>query len=471
MANELTSKLKSILGCLPVPPSVSEGAPGRGKVVQTKETDDLTIMDTIAGLSGSKEKNQEEGDAHEEDKAHANKGNESDKETTADQRKKPTEEEPILEETLEETPKMPNPPSPPKTQTPTIHLLIHTKDENLRFPPIKESDPLEIKARKNEYFDARAYLHAEDFDSDSDQGTVDPNKAGPSGPSKPDFSELFLFRPLTDSDFKPHNSYDPPPTLEYNWDIPLTPNGDKYVYTLNFSGFPKLNKELAIRYKNQKFLNKFTRLQVDTWSIEPITSVTSVKRRTFKKSNYYEHEIVRNHNHDNKILITKPDFRRMNPAGIYSIVMKLHSRAERHKDTKEAYLAARRFLHCLLEEFCTADGELFEFVKNHPDEQFQELVDLSMPNNRNNWRKGVTNDPMLGLVYKDPAIKGSLLFLRAEQIRRVPSAMLQKYIEAIKKSSHSDPKAKKEMLLRMEWMLAVRKFWSYAVKLGSLDRR
>ncbi|KAI3503819.1 hypothetical protein L1887_32272 [Cichorium endivia] len=78
----------------------------------------------------------------------------------------------------------------------------------------------------------------------------------------------------------------------------------------------------------------------------------------------------------------------MNPVDIYSIVMKLHSRAERHKDTKEAYLAA--------------------------NEQFQELVDLSMPDNRNNWRKGVTNDHMLGLVYKDPAIKGSFLFLRAE---------------------------------------------------------
>ncbi|KAI3700243.1 hypothetical protein L2E82_44864 [Cichorium intybus] len=185
------------------------------------------------------------------------------------------------------------------------------------------------------------------FSSESDP---DSNKADPSGPSRPPtrpiFSNPLLPQPLTDSDFKPFKTCNPPPTTQHNWDIPLTPNEDK------------------------------------------------------------------NNNYDKPILITEADFRLMNPADLFMIVRKLSTKE--YQVAREAYVTTRRFLHHLLEEFCVADAELFILVNlTYP---IPEKVDLSMPENRDNWKKGATFDPVLGLVYKNPKQKGSLFFLRADQI-------------------------------------------------------
>lgn len=96
--------------------------------------------------------------------------------------------------------------------------------------------------------------------------------------------------------------------------------------------------------------------------------------------------------------------------------------------------------------------------------------DLSLPDNRDNWKRGATFDPVLGLVYRNPEEKGSFLFLRAYEIRRISNGMVNVYIKALQKSSSSDPKAKKELLLRLQWLLEVRKFWQYAAKQGVLDK-
>lgn len=77
--------------------------------------------------------------------------------------------------------------------------------------------------------------------------------------------------------------------------------------------------------------------------------------------------------------ITEADFRKMNPSDIYSIVMNLAPRVERSKDCWEALIATKCFLHQLLEEFSLRDGEMYKFLKNHPDDQHRDLVDLSMP--------------------------------------------------------------------------------------------
>lgn len=186
-----------------------------------------------------------------------------------------------------------------------------------------------------------------------------------------------------------------------------------------------------------------------------------MKKRTFERLNFFEYEIVRG---TDKLVITEVDFRRINPSELYSIVMKLINKSEQNQTTKDAYLAAKTFLHQILEEFSLQDGEMFNVMNNHPEDQYRDLVDLSMPEVRENWRKGATNDPMLGIIYKDKSRKGTLLFFLAKQIRRAPSAMLEGFIKAMKKTSHSDPEAKKEMLERMEWMLNVIKFWGYAWK-------
>ncbi|KAI3739374.1 hypothetical protein L2E82_29778 [Cichorium intybus] len=65
-------------------------------------------------------------------------------------------------------------------------------------------------------------------------------------------------------------------------------------------------------------------------------------------------------------------------------------------------------------------------------------------------------DPIeLGLVYKN---EKEFLFLRADQLKRVTNSMLDKYIIVVERSKSSDPEAKKELLIRMKWLLEVRKF-------------
>ncbi|KAI3505852.1 hypothetical protein L1887_28157 [Cichorium endivia] len=62
----------------------------------------------------------------------------------------------------------------------------------------------------------------------------------------------------------------------------------------------------------------------------------------------------------------------MNPTDIFSIVRKLSTKE--YQVAREAYVAARRFLHRLLEEFCTANAELLKFV--NPTDPFPERLTL-----------------------------------------------------------------------------------------------
>ncbi|KAI3510742.1 hypothetical protein L1887_17876 [Cichorium endivia] len=85
----------------------------------------------------------------------------------------------------------------------------------------------------------------------------------------------------------------------------------------------------------------------------------------------------------------------MNPTDLFSIVLKLSTKEK--QAASEAYVAAKQFLHGFLEELCSADAEMFKVVKDHLDQQIPEKVDLPMPDNRDNWKRGVTYDPVLGL--------------------------------------------------------------------------
>ncbi|KAI3700135.1 hypothetical protein L2E82_44753 [Cichorium intybus] len=136
--------------------------------------------------------------------------------------------------------------------------------------------------------------------------------------------------------------------------------------------------------------------------------------------------------------------RKMNPSDIYSIIMKLAPRTERSKASREAFVAAKRFLHQPLKEFSLGDDQ--------------------------NGRMVIHLIPMLGIVYQGKSRKATNLFFHAEEIRRALSVMLESFVGAMKKTSHSDPEARKEMLLRMEWMLNVRKFWSYAWRQAILEK-
>ncbi|KAI3510743.1 hypothetical protein L1887_17877 [Cichorium endivia] len=162
MFTQVTTNLETILGRLPVPPSTSEGTPGGRKAVQINETDDMKI------------------------------------DTSAD----PLTSQTPKETTKESPTKVPTPhSSPTKIQTPIVE--ISSEDEILMYSPIKESDPPEVKVKKSEYFDAQARLHAEGFSSESELRTSDPKKVDPSNRSRLDLSTFLMFRPLTDSDFKP----------------------------------------------------------------------------------------------------------------------------------------------------------------------------------------------------------------------------------------------------------------------------
>ncbi|KAI3505849.1 hypothetical protein L1887_28150 [Cichorium endivia] len=188
--------------------------------------------------------------------------------------------------------------------------------------------------------------------------------------------------------------------------------------------------------------------------------------KQFQKAEFFEYELVINGDYKNSTRITEADFRNMNPADVFSITMRLANKEG--QVAREAYVAARRFLHRLVEEFCYNDAEMSKILKEHLEPQIIPKPDLCMPDNRTNWKKGATFDPELGLVYKNGR---DFVFLRADQLRRVANSMLKEYIKAVEKSKSSEPEAKKELLTRMNWLLEVRKFWGYATKQGILDQR
>ncbi|KAI3499623.1 hypothetical protein L1887_35427 [Cichorium endivia] len=293
----------------------------------------------------------------------------------------------------------------------------------------------------------------------------DQHQNDPTGPSKSIYANN-NYRLITDSDYQPFKSYNPPPSKDHNWDFPLAPNGDKYRYTLNLTSAPGPYKDQAAYERNLQFFRKWTKPQAETWSNEVVTAVRSIKRKQFQKAEFFEYELVRNGDTKNTTRITEADFRNMNPADVFSITVKLY-----HKEgqvAREAYVAARRFLHRLVEEFCYNDAEMYKILKEHPKPQIIPKPDLCMPDNRINWKKGATFDPELGLVYKNGR---DFVFLRADQLRRVANSMLKEYIKAVEKSKSSEPEAKNELLIRMNWLLEVRKFWGYAAKQGILDQR
>ncbi|KAI3700136.1 hypothetical protein L2E82_44754 [Cichorium intybus] len=98
------------------------------------------------------------------------------------------EEKTIADTTPKETLKVLTPSPSPKS-TP-IKAPIYTKDENLMYSPIKDSGPTELKALKDEYFDARANMFAEEFEADTIAETATSTRASP---SKPNFTALFRF--------------------------------------------------------------------------------------------------------------------------------------------------------------------------------------------------------------------------------------------------------------------------------------
>ncbi|KAI3523633.1 hypothetical protein L1887_01901 [Cichorium endivia] len=279
--DNVSAKLNSILARLPVPPSVPAGAPGGVKAddkVETLQTTDM-IIDTTAGPSGTKD----QGDTQQEDINADKGGTQDDKHNDEDEthNKQSENDRPISPPPKSPPQKSPPPKSPPQKSPPpkspskSPHLSPpknqnpmdedHSEEEILVYSPIKESDPLEVKDKKSKFFDSLEHAKYSSTESDPD-----PNQANPTGPSRPNFSSIINFRPLTDSDYKPFKTYNPPPTSRHNWDIPLTPNGEKYRYTLNFTVESGAYKELAAYYKNQQFFKKWTKPQVDTWSNEVV---------------------------------------------------------------------------------------------------------------------------------------------------------------------------------------------------------
>ncbi|KAI3494743.1 hypothetical protein L1887_40448 [Cichorium endivia] len=455
---KISAKIDSILARLPVTPSVPTGAPGGGKA---NDQPTAMLIDSAAGPSGTKD----QGNIQQKETVDAatdfgtNEDNNQNKES--ENTKSPTPKSP--------TPKSPTQKSPtPKSPTPIPYSpksprqkSSHSDDEIFVYSPIKDSDPPEIKERKSKFFDDQANEHAKEFSLESEH---DKHETDPTGPSKSLYS-INNYRLITDSDFQPFKSYNPPPSKEYNWDLPLAPNGDKYRYTLNLSAVSGPFKDLAAYDRNLQFFKKWTKPQEETWSNEVVTAIRSIKRKQFQKAEFFEFELVRNGDINNTIRITEADFRNMNPADIFSITMKLSHKED--QVAREAYVAARRFLHRLVEEFCYKDAEMYKIIKDHLEPQIIPKPDLSMPDNRANWKKGATFDPELGLVYKN---EKEFLFHHADQLRRVTNSILDKYIVAMERSKSSEPEAKKEILIRMKWLLEVRKFWRYAVKQGILDQ-
>ncbi|KAI3510675.1 hypothetical protein L1887_17807 [Cichorium endivia] len=211
---------------------------------------------------------------------------------------------------------IPSPQKPPHQQSP------HSEDEIFVYSPIKDSDPPEIKERKSNFFDDQANEHAKDFSTESEP---DQHQNDPTGPSKSIYSNN-NYRLMTDSDYQPFKSYNPPPSKDHNWDFPLAPNRDKYPYTLNLTPAPGPYKDQAAYERNLQFFKKWTKPQVETWSNEVVTAVRSIKRKQFQKAEFFEYELVRNGDYKNSTRITEADFRNMNPADVFSITMRLSNK-------------------------------------------------------------------------------------------------------------------------------------------------
>lgn len=137
------------------------------------------------------------------------------------------------------------------------------------------------------------------------------------GSSQPKVSRLFDPCPLNNDDFWLVVSYAPPESNRHSWDIPLTLNGEKYTYFFNlYSSIPRNQRDLDLRFRTHKFLQRNTQPRSYVWSKDTITAVTRIKKRSFMK---------------------------VNPEDLYTIVMKLLPRIEMKVDIKEAYLAAEDF--------------------------------------------------------------------------------------------------------------------------------
>ncbi|KAI3505834.1 hypothetical protein L1887_28120 [Cichorium endivia] len=504
------AKLDNILARLPVTPSDSTGVPGGGKA--NDQPTAMIIDSAAAGPSGTKDQEiiQQKEIVEAATDSETNIDNNQNKESAtvisptpeSPTPKSPSQKSPPKKSSPPISPPPINPPpispppinpppispppinpppispppiNPPPISSPLINpspipspkkplhqQSLNSEDEIFIYSPIKDSDPPEIKEIKSKFFDDQANKHAKDFSTKSEP---DQHQNDPTGPSKSIYSNN-IYRLMTDSDYQPFKSYNPPASKDHNWDLPLAPNGDKYPYTLNLTAAPGPYKDQAAYERNRQFFKKWTKPQDETWSTEVVTAVRSIKRKQFQKAEYFEYELVRNDDYKNSTRITEADFRCMNPADVFSITMKLS-----HKEgqvAREAYVAARRFLYRLVEEFCNNDAEMYKILKEHPEPQIIPKPDLCMQDNRTNWKKGATFDPELGLVYKNGR---DFMFLRADQLKRVANTMLKEYIKAVEKSKPSEPEAKKELLIRMNWLLEVRKFWGYAAKQGILDHR
>lgn len=46
------------------------------------------------------------------------------------------------------------------------------------------------------------------------------------------------------------------------------------------------------------------------------------------------------------------------------------------------------------------DGELYKVVDTSPEAQYPEVIDMSLPDTREEWNLGVIDDPVLGILYR-----------------------------------------------------------------------
>ncbi|KAI3505850.1 hypothetical protein L1887_28151 [Cichorium endivia] len=253
----VSDKLDSILARLPVTPSVPTGVLGGGKA---NDHPTAMIIDSAAGPSGTKD----QGDIQQKETVDTatdsgtNKDNNQNKESETPKSPTPKSQTPKSPTPKSQTPKSPTPKSPTQKSPPISPPPINPPQKSpppISPPPTNpspDSDPSEIKERKSKFFDDQANEHAKDFSTESE---TDQHQNDPTGPNKSIYSNS-IYRLMTDSDYQPFKSYNPPPSKDHNWDFPLAPNGDKYPYTLNLTPAPGPYKDQAAYERNLQFFKK-----------------------------------------------------------------------------------------------------------------------------------------------------------------------------------------------------------------------
>ncbi|KAL4573707.1 hypothetical protein LXL04_020522 [Taraxacum kok-saghyz] len=225
---------------------------------------------------------------------------------------------------------------------------------------------------------------------------------GPLTPSYGPISPWNHQATISDSDLKPHKTFELPTNHQTNIDLPLSPNA---------------------RYYSRSFT-----------------------RRPSKPQKFCAFDIIRADKSEQQI--SEADFLNLNPSDIFTIARHFEEQRFRTHTATSPYLAALYFLRDYVAEIGRFDFELFEMFWNTPPNP----PDLTLPSFKGRLT-GPTNEPELGFIFH---IKGKdkLGFFSTHKF---DTKFLQKFVQkTLQKENTTSAETRSRICDEINWWIGVR---------------